>query len=101
MSEIHTHIMALDYMLKTMSPPEPYRAALEAAKTRLMQDDSSDSAERRTENDWLYCPKCGTAYVGMPTDFSEVRDVVPGCECHVTPVWGARPFEIEWEYIHN
>lgn len=101
MQKLTTHIKALSYMLEHMDPPEPYRAALEAAKVRLMRDDTADSAERRTVNDWPYCPKCGAAYVGLPTDFSEVRRVVPGCECHMTPVWKARPANNDWEYIHN
>ena len=92
------HIAALDYMLRKMQPPEPYKSAIEAAKTRLMQDEAVDIAERRTANDWPYCPKCGAPYVGMPTDCPEVRNILPGCKCHVIPEWGARPSNNEWEY---
>lgn len=101
MSELTTHIKALGYMLEKMDPPEPYRAALEAAKVRLMRDESADSAERRTTNDWPHCPRCGAAYVGQPTDFSEVRSLVPGCDCHLPPVWKVRPASDEWNYLHN
>ena len=83
-------------MLRTMLPPEPYRAALEAARVSLLRDDTAHSAAKRTANDWPYCSKCGMPYVGLPTESAEVRDIVPACSCHRAPVWGARPAANDW-----
>lgn len=90
------HAAAIEYMLRTMLPPEPYRAALEAARVSLLREDTAHSAAKRTANDWPYCPKCGAPYVGLPTESAEVRNIVPACSCHRAPVWGARPAANDW-----
>ena len=98
MTERQKHIECFDLMLKEMNPPQPFRAAIIAARNMFMVLEAQEQAGITQPDSWPYCSKCGRPYKGAPTNSNVVRDVVPDCECHAYPVLDGRPVNNEWEY---
>ena len=101
MTERQMNIVVLGQMLDEMNPPELFRGAIEAARSRLLDDESRESADFRRAYDWPRCSECGKPYVAMEADYTYVRRVVPACECHAFPKWDGRPSNNGWVYAEN
>lgn len=98
MTDRQEHIRYLGLMIDQMNPPKPYRAALIAARNTLIAIETEEQAGMRSPDSWPYCSKCGKPYKAMPTDNSDVRDIMPDCECKAVPVFEGRPVNNDWEY---
>lgn len=91
MDDRQNHIEALELMLAEKDPPEPFRAALVAARDRLAADERRERAKMQNAYRWPYCSKCGKPYRAKPTNDYYVHRVEPSCNCHASMVWDGRP----------